>query len=116
MIHLYYRINYGYLTLIALPIEPDSEGLLIPNIAILITNYDFPIKTIIGTIILISIGAASNLNSKETVANGSGSITVGRTSSLTEDIISVKVEIGLPVIPLSTIFVRDSAIDSIDGK
>jgi hypothetical protein len=116
MVHLCYYINYGYLTLIALLIEPDSGGLLIPNTAILTTNYNPSIKAIISTIVLTFIGAASDLNSKETIANGSSSITIGRTSSLTEDIVPIEIEIGLSIIPLPTIFIGDSAIDSIDRK
>jgi hypothetical protein len=116
MVYLYYYINYSHLALIVLPIGPDSGGLLILSTATLTTNYNSSIKAVTGTIVLISIGATSNLNSKETIANGSSSVTISRTSFLTKDIIPIKTEIGLSIIPLSAIFIRDSTIDSIDRE
>jgi hypothetical protein len=116
MVHLYYRINHGHLALIAPPIGPDSGGLLTPSTATPTTNHNPPVEAATGAIVLISIGAAGDLNGEETAANGSGSITVGRTSSSTEDTAPIEAEIGLPVVLLPAIFVGDSAINSTDGE
>jgi hypothetical protein len=98
------------------PAGPGSGGLLTPSAATPTTNHDPPIEAVTGTIVLISMGAAGDLNGEETAADGSSSVAVGRTSSSTEDTVPVEAEMGLPVIPLPAIFVGDSAIDSTDGE
>lgn len=85
------------------------------------TNHDPPVA-------LIFTGAAGEPNDKETAADRSGSVAVGRTSSLTEETVPVEAELGLPIMPLPNataglnhasplaVFVRDFAVDSANGE
>lgn len=115
MVHLCHGVNRGHLALMGTPAGVDSGA------------SSTPIDASISTLAPISADGVSS--GRESVADRSGSITVGRTSSSTSEMTPEGTSgLGPPTVPLPgamggpdyasllTDFVGDSAVDSADRE